>query len=129
MTPMRFAAIAAVCLLIPTAGAPGLLARAHQRPNFSGRWVIVLPEKGAGQEQIIKHDDKTLSKTPVSERGGPAATYQIDGVEHRAGKGAVVAPQRRGRQFAVKPLLKLANRDVEQRRSIEEARGRDHVVR
>jgi len=84
MTSMRFAALAAVCVLASAITVAGPLARAEQRPNFSGRWVIVLPEKGAGQEQIIKHDDKTLTKTPVGERGGPAATYQIDGVEHRA---------------------------------------------
>jgi len=83
MTPTRFAAIAAACVLVPVLGAPGALARAQQRPNFSGRWVIVQPEKGAGQEQVIKHDDKMLSKTPVGDRGGPPATYQIDGVEHR----------------------------------------------
>ena len=82
MTPMRFAAIAA-CVLVPYAGAPEASARMEQRPNFSGRWVIIQPEKGAGQEQIIKHDDKMLSKTPVGDRGGPPATYQIDGMEHR----------------------------------------------
>ena len=83
MTPMRFTAIAAACALVAVAGAPATLARMPQRPNFSGRWVIVQPEKGAGQEQVIKHDDKMLSKTPVSERGGPPATYQLDGMEHR----------------------------------------------
>ena len=83
MTPMRFAAIAAACVLVPFAGAPEASARAKQRPNFSGRWVIVQPEKGAGQEQIITHDDKMLSKTPVGDRGGLPATYQIDGTEHR----------------------------------------------
>jgi len=84
MTPTRFAAIAAACVLVTAVGAPESVARAQQHPNFSGRWVIVQPEKGAGQEQIIKHDDKTLSKTPVGDRGGLAATYQIDGVEHRS---------------------------------------------
>lgn len=84
MTPKRFAAaIAAVCVLIPLAGAPAASTQAQQHPNFSGRWVIVQPEKGAGFEQIIKHDDKMLSKTPVGDRGGPPATYQIDGIEHR----------------------------------------------
>jgi len=70
-------------VLVPMLGVPGAQARVPQRPNFSGRWVIVQPEKGAGQEQVIKHDDKMLSKTPVGDRGGPPATYQIDGVEHR----------------------------------------------
>jgi hypothetical protein len=84
MMPMRFAAaIAAACLLVPPAGAPEASAYEQQRPNFSGRWVIVEPEKGAGREQVIKHDDKMLSKTPVGDRGGPPVTYQIDGVEHR----------------------------------------------
>jgi hypothetical protein len=83
MTPMTFAAAIAACVLVPFAGAPGASAHEQQHPNFSGRWVIVEPAKGAGQEQVIKHDDKMLSKTPVSERGGPPATYQIDGIEHR----------------------------------------------
>ena len=84
MTRIRFTAIAAVCALVAVAGAPATLARVPQRPNFSGRWVIVQPERGAGQEQVIKHDDKSLSKTPVSERGGPPVTYQLDGMEHRS---------------------------------------------
>jgi len=84
MTPMRFAtAIAAACALAAVFTAPAALAVGQQRPNFSGRWVIVQPEKGAGQEQVIKHDDKMLSKTPVGDRGGPPATYQLDGTEHR----------------------------------------------
>ena len=80
MTPSRLVAILVACALV--AGA-GVIARDQQRPNFSGRWAIVIPEKGAGQEQVIKHDEKTLTKTPVSQRGGPPATYQIDGLEHR----------------------------------------------
>ena len=83
MIPMRFAGIAAACAVLSLAGAAPVIARAQARPNFSGRWVIVQPEKGAGQEQIIKHDDKVLTKTPVSERGGPPATYELDGMEHR----------------------------------------------
>jgi hypothetical protein len=92
MTSTRFVALAVGCLLLmtphalasPDAGHGMAAPQAQQRPNFSGRWVIVLPEKGAGREQIIKHDDKTLSKTPVGDRGGPPVTYQIDGVEHRS---------------------------------------------
>ena len=92
MTSMRFVTLAVAGVLLATPqtlagrdsghGMGGRLTQ--QRPNFSGRWVIVLPEKGAGREQIVKHDDKTLSKTPVGDRGGPPVTYQIDGVEHRS---------------------------------------------
>ena len=76
----RFAAVTVGALML----APVLTAGQPQRPNFSGRWAIVQPAKGAGMEQVIKHDDKTLSKTPVSERGGPPSTYQLDGVERRS---------------------------------------------
>jgi hypothetical protein len=83
MTPMKFAAAIAACVLVPLTGAPGASGHEQPRPNFSGRWAIVEPAKGAGQEQVIKHDDKMLSKTPVGDRGGPPATYQLDGIEHR----------------------------------------------
>ena len=59
-------------------------ASAQQKPNFSGRWVVVIPEKGAGQEQIVKHDDKTLSTERASEGGGHRMIYQLDGVERRS---------------------------------------------
>ena len=81
MTPHRSVALGFACMLLFT---PDMLARTQQRPNFSGRWVIVQPEKGAGQEQVIKHDETTLSKTPTSGRGGPPANYQLDGVERRS---------------------------------------------
>ena len=80
MNARKLAAVA-VCALMPVAV---LAAGQPQRPNFSGRWAIVEPAKGAGMEQVIKHDDKTLSKTPMSERGGPPATYQLDGIERRS---------------------------------------------
>ena len=80
MSPQRYAALIAACVTVLS---PGVFAGPQQRPNFSGRWVIVLPEKGAGQEQVIKHDEKTLSKTPMSNRGGLPANYQLDGVERR----------------------------------------------
>jgi hypothetical protein len=53
------------------------------KPNFSGRWVIVSPEKGAGQEQIITQDAKTLTTEHASEGGGHKIVYQLDGIEHR----------------------------------------------
>lgn len=60
-----------------------VVAGAQQKPNFSGRWVVVSPEKGAGTEQIVKHDDKTLSTEHASEGGGHRMIYQLDGVERR----------------------------------------------
>ena len=68
-------ATAAVMLLVA--------AGAQQKPNFSGRWVVVSPEKGAGTEQIVKHDDKTLSTEHASEGGGHRMSYQLDGIERR----------------------------------------------
>ena len=68
---MKLARHAAACALLALASATPIVTRAQAHPNFSGRWVIVQPEKGAGLEQVIKHDDKVLTKTPVSERGGP----------------------------------------------------------
>lgn len=58
-------------------------AAAQQKPNFSGRWVIVSPAEGAGQEQIVKHDEKTLSTAHASEGAGHSMLYQLDGATHR----------------------------------------------
>lgn len=59
------------------------LAQQKDKPNFSGRWVVVSPEKGAGQEQIVKHDQKSLSTQHTSEGGGHRMIYQLDGIERR----------------------------------------------
>ena len=56
---------------------------AAQKPNFSGRWVVVSPAKGAGQEQVVKHDEKSLSTEHASEGSGHRMIYQLDGMEHR----------------------------------------------
>ena len=53
------------------------------KPNFSGRWVVVSPKEGAGREQIVTQDDKTLTTERGSGGGGPKMTYQLDGVERR----------------------------------------------
>lgn len=58
-------------------------ASAQQKPNFSGRWIAVSPAKAAGQEHIVKHDDKSLSTEHASEGGGHRLVYQLDGVERR----------------------------------------------
>ena len=56
---------------------------AGQKPNFSGRWVIVSPKEGAGQEQIITQTDKTLTTQHAAEGPDHKMTYQLDGVERR----------------------------------------------
>lgn len=52
-----------------------------QKPSFSGRWVIEAPAKGAGQELIVKQDDKTLSLTTGA--SGRTLVHQLNGVEQR----------------------------------------------
>jgi len=57
---------------------------AQQKPNFSGRWVIVSPKEGAGREQIVTQTDKTLTTERVAAKGSERKmTYQLDGVERR----------------------------------------------
>ena len=63
-----------VLALVIGAGAPAV-----QKPAFSGTWIIQPPNKAAGTERVIKQDDKTITITT----SGRAATYQLDGVEHR----------------------------------------------
>jgi len=58
-------------------------ASAQKKPSFSGTWTAVSPAKAAGQEQIVKHDDKSLSTEPVSKTSGHKMAYQLDGVERR----------------------------------------------
>ena len=55
---------------------------ATQKPNFSGRWLIVSPPEGAGKEQVVKQDDKTVS-IGSGVPGGRQTTYQLDGQEHK----------------------------------------------
>jgi len=66
-------------LIIALAFGPGLTAR--QNPNFSGRWVIEPPSKGAGQEIVVKQDDKTLSLTTGA--SGRTLVHQLNGAEQR----------------------------------------------
>jgi len=73
---MVLVAAVAAALVMPT----GLAAR--QKPNFSGRWLIVSPPEGAGREQVVKQDDKALS-VGSGVPGGRQTTYQLDGAEHK----------------------------------------------
>jgi len=59
------------------------VAGAQQKPDFSGRWVVVSPPEGAGHEQVVTQDAKTLTAELLSEGGGHKMTYQLDGLEHR----------------------------------------------
>lgn len=55
----------------------------QQKPNFSGRWVVVGPPDAAGEEQTVKQDVKTLSTEHASEGPGHKTTYKLDGTESR----------------------------------------------
>ena len=66
-------------LIIAVVFGVGLAAR--QKPNFSGRWIIEPPSKGAGQEIVVKQDDKTLSLTAGA--SGRTLVHQLNGAEQR----------------------------------------------
>lgn len=71
-----FAASAGTCLAV-------LAAVAQEKPDFSGRWMIVIPVESAGVEQVVKHDATTLSMSHASEGAEHAAVYKLDGSESR----------------------------------------------
>ena len=77
MTTRRLVASVGILAVLITSGVA--LAAGQQRPNFSGTWIFVTPVKNAGQEQVIKHDDKTLSMV----MGSRSVVHQLDGVERR----------------------------------------------
>jgi len=68
-------------IFLVAVAATAVAVHAQSKPNFSGRWVVVSPEKGAGQEQTVKHDEKSLSTEHASEGAGHRMIYQLDGVE------------------------------------------------
>jgi hypothetical protein len=49
--------------------------------DFNGRWVVVSPREGAGQEQVVTVDEKSLTKARPD--GSRKMVYQLDGVERR----------------------------------------------
>jgi len=52
------------------------------RPDFSGRWVVVSPARGAGREQIVTQTATSLTTEPANDPTR-RTTYALDGVEHR----------------------------------------------
>jgi hypothetical protein len=62
-----------------------VLAGAQQKPDFSGRWVVVEPAGEAGGEQQITHDlqANTLTIAHDSEGHGHKLVYKLDGTESR----------------------------------------------
>ena len=61
----------------------GVVPHAQTRPNFSGQWVQISPDEGAGVQQLIKHDATTLVTIHDSEGGEHNLTYKLDGSEQR----------------------------------------------
>ena len=72
----RLAAASLALILMMSLGATVV---ASQKPSFSGTWIVQPPNKGAGREQVVKQDEKTLSVT----NAGRTVTYQLGGPEVR----------------------------------------------
>jgi hypothetical protein len=73
-----------VALLIGVLMVAGLTITASgqtEKPDFSGRWVMVTPAEGAGLEQVVKQDATTLTIGPTPE--GQLVVYKLDGTENR----------------------------------------------
>jgi hypothetical protein len=67
-----------LCLVVVVAAFGAVGFAAQDRPNFSGTWIVVGPERGI-RELTIKHDDSTLSF-----EGQPDVTrhtFKLDGSE------------------------------------------------
>jgi hypothetical protein len=87
MTPFARIAVALLALTVPVVAQQKPIAQqkpvVQKRPDFSGTWVIVSPKEGAGKEQIVTQDDKTLTTALWSSGGGHKVVFQLDGVERR----------------------------------------------
>jgi len=57
--------------------------QAQQKPDFSGRWVITSPPEGAGREQVVTQDEKTLTVEQSTSSGQRKTIHQLDGVERQ----------------------------------------------
>jgi hypothetical protein len=73
---MRVILAAGVVLALAVVGV------AQERPDFSGRWVVVGTGQGAGRVQIVTHDAKTLV-TEYPDNPARRTVVQLDGNEHR----------------------------------------------
>lgn len=62
--------------------APGLLAQAQAKPDFSGVWVAVSPDT-AGFEETIRQDGQTLTLIHAAEGEDHQQVYRLDGTETR----------------------------------------------
>lgn len=72
------ASIVAVSLFLLAA-----LLSGFQKPNFSGRWVVVSPADASGEEEVVQQDATSLSVSHDSEGGGHRTVYKLDGTESR----------------------------------------------
>jgi hypothetical protein len=76
---MRAIPLTIAALIVFVAGGASL--RAQQKPDFTGRWVIVSPPEGKGQEQVVTLVGTSLTKARPD--GTRKTAYQLDGVERR----------------------------------------------
>jgi hypothetical protein len=53
---------------------------AQSRPNFSGRWIGVLPQENAGEKIDVTHTEATLTEAHGDEH---SITHKLDGTQSR----------------------------------------------
>src|SRR5262245_45236784 len=56
----------------------------QQKPNFSGRWIVVSPAEAAGEEQTVRHAETTLTLNHDSSGGGHEIVFVLDGKENKS---------------------------------------------
>jgi hypothetical protein len=59
------------------------VASAQEKPDFAGRWVLMSPAEGAGQEHTVTQDAATLTTAHASTGHGHRMVYKLDGTESR----------------------------------------------
>ena len=72
-------------LVVTTYVLAGSAQVANQKPNFSGRWIVVSPISAAGEVQTISHDATTITLSHGAEAGSEhVIKYVLNGKAHRS---------------------------------------------
>ena len=75
MTMLRTALAGSAVLLVLSGSVS-----AQSRPNFSGSWVVVLPQENAGEKIQVTHTETTLKEAHGDEH---AITHKLNGTQSR----------------------------------------------